>query len=455
MPVTATFNDPTGRYTAQAELMIRNAVAGFDAWAFGLAPFSASIEIDFHLVTNFANRGGGRSYTSQSIGTLNGRSLLSDGVAFEIRTGIDPNGAAPDLEVFFDVDFLTRFYWVNPFDGSRPPAGMTDLVSVIAHEVGHALGFNGFRNSVTSELAATVLSTFDSLVEIAGGKPYFVGANAMAQYGGPVPLTQGNLFHLGNSGGPGAELTAHLMNGIVLAAGRPQPTLLDVAVLSDTGLPTIFNDVLPGSNGADTMRGGSGDDTINGGAGNDIIRGDEGRNYLRGDLGDDSVVGGAGFDDINGNQGNDTCISGGGDDWVVGGKDNDSLVGSDGQNLVYGNLGSDTLDGGAGNDIVRGGQDNDVLTGGAGDDFVSGDRGYDTMSGGGGADVFHTFGETGIDRVLDFNLAEGDRVQLDPGTQFTVSQVGADTVIAMSGGGQMLLVGVSMGTLTGAWIFGA
>ena len=62
--------------------------------------------------------------------------------------------------------------------------------------------------------------------------------------------------------------------------------------------------------------------------------------------------------------------------------------------------------------------------------------------------------DAGIDRVLDFNLAEGDRVMLDPGTTFTVSQVGADTVIDMGGGNQMILVGVQMSTLTPGWIFG-
>jgi len=33
--------------------------------------------------------------------------------------------------------------------------------------------------------------------------------------------------------------------------------------------------------------------------------------------------------------------------------------------------------------------------------------------------------------------------------------VGADTVIDMTGGGQMVLVGVQMSTLTAGWIFGA
>jgi Ca2+-binding RTX toxin-like protein len=171
--------------------------------------------------------------------------------------------------------------------------------------------------------------------------------------------------------------------------------------------------------------------------------------------GADSLSGGAQFDNFQGNQGNDTVATGAGDDYCVGGKDNDSLSGGGDYDLVYGNIGADTCNGDDGNDVVRGGQDNDVVNGGAGDDFVSGDKGDDTVTGGAGADIFHTFGDAGIDRVTDFSLAEGDRVMLDPGTQFTVSQVGADTVINMTGGGQMTLVGVSMSTLAPGWIFGA
>jgi Ca2+-binding RTX toxin-like protein len=233
----------------------------------------------------------------------------------------------------------------------------------------------------------------------------------------------------------------------------------------DLIIGNAFANTLRGNGGADNLFGGSGDDSLEGGAdddrifgglGNDTITDDSGvSNYLRGDEGDDLLMGGAGFCDINGNMGNDTVVAGTGDSWAVGGKDNDSLSGGAGQNLVYGNLGNDTCDGGAGNDTIRGGQDNDVVSGGDGADFVSGDKGDDTMAGGSGADIFHTFGDAGIDRVLDFNLSAGDRVQLGPGTQFTTSQVGEDTVINMTGGGQMVLVGVSLTTLTGNWIFGA
>lgn len=210
-----------------------------------------------------------------------------------------------------------------------------------------------------------------------------------------------------------------------------------------------------GSSAPDVIVGNGLNNNISAGGGNDVILAGSGTNYLRGDEGDDSIVGSVGFDDINGNMGNDTCVSGGGDDWVVGGKDNDSVVGGSGQNLVYGNLGNDTCDGGGGNDTVRGGQDNDLVLGGAGNDYISGDKGSDTMTGGAGADIFHSFGDAGLDRVTDFSLSEGDRVQLDAGTVYTVTQVGGDTVINMTGGAQMVLVGVQLSTLSGNWIFGA
>jgi Ca2+-binding RTX toxin-like protein len=207
---------------------------------------------------------------------------------------------------------------------------------------------------------------------------------------------------------------------------------------------------------ADTLIGSSGPQTFSGGQGDDVIQGGSGPNYVRGDEGNDSLTGGAGFDDINGNMGNDTINGGsGGDDWLVGGKDNDSITGTTGDDILYGNLGDDTLAGGSGHSILRGGQGNDVIHGGSGSEWLSGDRGNDTLSGGGGADIFHSFSGAGLDVVTDFHLAEGDRVQLDPGTTYTVSQVGADTVIDMGGGDQLILQNVQLSTLTAGWIFTA
>ena len=204
---------------------------------------------------------------------------------------------------------------------------------------------------------------------------------------------------------------------------------------------TVIENII-GSAYADTLLGNS--------AANDI-RGGEGVGYLRGGDGNDVIRGGGAFDDAHGNAGDDTVYGGGGADWVVGGRDNDQLFGEAGDDIVYGNLGNDIGYGEDGNDLIRGGQGDDLLFGGAGNDWMSGDRGNDTLTGGAGADTFNTFGDAGIDRVLDFNSAEGDRVRFDPGTTWELAFVGGDAVISMTGGAQMILVGVSAATI-GDWL---
>jgi beta-glucanase (GH16 family)/Ca2+-binding RTX toxin-like protein len=199
----------------------------------------------------------------------------------------------------------------------------------------------------------------------------------------------------------------------------------------------------------------AGGSTLQGGAGADTLQGGDGRDYVRGGDGADRLSGGEAFDDLHGNIGHDTVSGGGDGDWVVGGQGDDQLFGDDGADVVLGNLGNDLLYGGTGNDVVRGGQADDVLFGEAGDDYLSGDRGSDTITGGAGADTFHSFEGAGLDRILDFNGAEGDRLQLLAGTSWTVTQVGADTIIDLGGGGQdqVVLVGVQASSLGAGWIF--
>lgn len=213
---------------------------------------------------------------------------------------------------------------------------------------------------------------------------------------------------------------------------------------------TIENAI--GGSGPDVIMGNAADNALLGGAGNDSLHGGSGRNYLRGEAGDDIIHGGELFDDIHGNMGSDTAYGGMGDDWVVGGQHNDLLFGEGGSDIVHGNMGDDILYGGAGADTVRGGQDNDVLYGEDGDDWLSGDRGNDTLWGGTGADSFHTWGGAGLDRVMDFNRAEGDRVLVSEQTAFTVTQSGADVLIALNGGAQMILANVNAAALTEGWI---
>ncbi|MGA0607280.1 hypothetical protein ACO2Q0_14915 [Phenylobacterium sp. VNQ135] len=237
----------------------------------------------------------------------------------------------------------------------------------------------------------------------------------------------------------------------------PTGTAGDDTILLDTTVRAYDggagNDHVTGSYMPDTLSGGDGDDSLFGGAGDDELAGGPGDNHLRGGDGRDVLTGGSGFDDLHGNVGDDTVRGGGGGDWVVGGQGQDVLFGDEGADVCLGNLGEDRIFAGEGDDVARGGQGDDSVSGGAGDDWLAGDRGSDTLSGGSGADVFHTWGDAGVDMVTDFHAAEGDRVNVLPGTEYSFAQVGADVVISMTGGGQMVLQGVQLSSLTPGWIF--
>ena len=195
-----------------------------------------------------------------------------------------------------------------------------------------------------------------------------------------------------------------------------------------------------------SLTGGGGDDLVQGGAGADVLSGGDGQ---------DTMHGGDGPDSLNGNVGNDMVHGDAGSDVVLGGKNDDTLFGDLGDDTMNGNLSADTVDGGDGNDVVRGGQGDDVLTGGTGDDWLSGDRGDDTITGGTGADTFFSFGDAGIDLVTDFHAAEGDHVLIAAGATYSVAQSGADVVIDITGGAQLILQGVDLASLPPGWILSA
>ena len=355
----------------------------------------------------------------------------------------------------------------DPFAATPPPPPGGGVHTGATVDLFDGSDMGTFQESSLSDAVVTRTPTLEHLT--------FAGGTAQMSITG-VGLTYDSSGALSGGTVTGVEVTSP--NGhFVLAGAHTDGSILGQAyhtndanlsissLLSGDDVITVRSTTLPatdtsftgmGFGGNDLLVGGGSLSTLFGGDGNDTVQaGSAASSYLRGDSGDDSLSGGAGFDDINGNMGNDTAHGNAGDDWVVGGKDNDMLFGDAGSDIVWGNLGNDTLDGGDGNDQVRGGQGDDSVSGGAGDDYVSGDRGNDTITGGPGADLFHTSQDAGIDKVLDFNLSEGDRVMLDPGTTYSVSQVGADTVINMGAGNQMILVGVQLSTLTPGWIFGA
>jgi len=268
--------------------------------------------------------------------------------------------------------------------------------------------------------------------------------DAVLGYGGTVTITPGALS-------PGDHtFTAVAVDraGNVSAASAP----FHLTIAADGPAPAAAP-----TEGADLIQAGPGMLDIFGGSGADTIRGADTPDTLLGGQGDDFITGGSAYNEINGNQGRDTIVgrSRTGDS-LMGGQGDDVIdaTASTGHDSVNGNLGDDVIRGGSGGVTLWGGQGDDLIFGGSGDDWISGDRGNNTMTGGGGADVFHAL-SSGREVVTDFRLSEGDRVQLDPGVSYLVSQQGGDTVIDLSGGGQVLLANVQASTLTGGWIFHA
>ncbi|WP_293576434.1 family 16 glycosylhydrolase [Phaeobacter sp.] len=99
----------------------------------------------------------------------------------------------------------------------------------------------------------------------------------------------------------------------------------------------------------------------------------------------------------------------------------DALDGAAGDDHLMGNRGRDVLRGGAGQDRLDGGAGRDKLHGGAGEDLLIGGHGFDHLWGGDAGDVFVIQSDK-ADRIRDFNLSHGDRLDL---SYFQLSDVTA------------------------------
>lgn len=239
------FADPAAGYTPYYADLERLTVAAGGAWLQHLAGVAPAADLTVSIGFASIATASGRSATTGYAGTASdGSSLWSQGAAYELRTGIDANGGAPDIEIVFGIDgYLQNEIWFDPDPRVRSaavPGDQTDAMTVLMHEFGHALGFNGWLDAPPG--AGTYLSTFDAFVQPLatplGTALFFTGPQAMSVYGGPVPLTLGNYAHLGNGvAGLGLDLVPDLMNGVVFQRGaRGEISALDLAMLADTGL---------------------------------------------------------------------------------------------------------------------------------------------------------------------------------------------------------------------------
>tara|TARA_R110002126_G_scaffold291807_1_gene459707 strand:+ start:153307 stop:156987 length:3681 start_codon:yes stop_codon:yes gene_type:complete len=240
----------------------------------------------------------------------------------------------------------------------------------------------------------------------AGGDTINGGADDDLIYGDFKAVNAGDGNDVINGGGG---------NDVIVASGG------DDEVYGDAG-----NDKLLGGSGADTLLGGDGIDWIDGGAGIDVVdfsaagagvTVDLGAYYaidgfgtrdtllyvenIEGSAFKDRIVGDAQVNVINGNDGRDILYGAYGADTISGGNGNDT---------IYGDLKSEGVS--DGNDVLYGNDGNDVLLGLGGDDVLTGGSGVDTYWGGSGADRYVLDVSGSIDRLRDFNLAEGDTLDV-------------------------------------------
>lgn len=176
------------------------------------------------------------------------------------------------------------------------------------------------------------------------------------------------------------------------------------------------DDLVRGSQAADTIDGGAGNDRIGGRGGDDTISGGYGQDLLFGEGGNDVLDGGAENDTLYGGEGNDILRGGLGDDRLFGESGDDQLGGREGNDLLHGGSGNDVLWGDEGDDAVFGGIGDDALIGGRGNDWLDGGAGFDRLRGGEGSDTFvFVHGEAQGDIIIDFvgdGAGAGDRIAL-------------------------------------------
>ena len=266
------------------------------------------------------------------------------------------------------------------------------------------------------------------------------------------------------------------VGNLVIAAG----TVIEKAVGgsgADTLTGNSAHNTLDGSTGNDTLIGGAGDDTYivdstsdvvteSSSEGTDLIQSSvtytapsnveqltltgSGNINATGNALDNTLTGNSGDNSIDGSTGNDTLIGGAGDDTYVIDSTSDVVTesSSEGTDLIQSsvtytapsNVEQLTLTG-SGNINATGNALANTLIGNSGANRLIGGAANDTLTGGTGADQFQLAG--GDDLVTDFSIPESDRVGIENGQDYSISQAGSDLLISVESVGSILLTGLN------------
>jgi Ca2+-binding RTX toxin-like protein len=192
---------------------------------------------------------------------------------------------------------------------------------------------------------------------------------------------------------------------------------------------SAHDDVLGGTDGANTLSGLNGNDTLKGFGGNDSLLGGGGDDELLGDAGNDSLNGGTGVDVMEGGTGNDSYYVDDADDEVIenGGEGIDTVLASTDYALAEGvdveTLATTSANGTA-DLMLWGNSSGNAIVGNNGDNVLKGGGGADQLTGRGGNDIYWVdgnedeiveLGGQGIDEVwasASYVLTPGADVEL-------------------------------------------
>ena len=145
----------------------------------------------------------------------------------------------------------------------------------------------------------------------------------------------------------------------------------------------------------------------------DFIYGSDGSNYIWGLAGNDVLEGMGGADIIDGGAGGDFASYSQSDTGVTVNLETGINTGGDAEGDILisieklkGSTHDDSLTGNISDNIIYADQGDDIIYGGAGNDTLYGEEGADTFTFG----ANNTFGH--VDTIKDFNLAEGDKIDI-------------------------------------------
>lgn len=150
------------------------------------------------------------SATAVEIGTINGRTTYQQGIGAKLRDGIDLNGNEVDGRIIIGLDYLRNTLWFDPYPRQRTapiPENRVDAFSVLAHEWGHMIAYNGWATGAGVP-PVDYWSTWDRWMQ-PGTPTVIVGPQSVLTWGTPPDVTTNSITHWGNP---------------ALASGHPSPT---------------------------------------------------------------------------------------------------------------------------------------------------------------------------------------------------------------------------------------